>query len=129
MAEHVFTHQRAEDAANIGERVVTAAARIQQDVDPGIGGLEPAQPAGLGQQGFGPRRLGHQDMGIADQFLGFALVVGPKDAQMGQIGRLEQTLVVMVVLAEQKQGTLAHTLVPYHVYGRAMRVLLPSYPS
>ena len=123
VAEDIFAHQRAEDAAHIGELVIAAAASIQQHIDPGIGGLKPAQLVGLGQQRLGTCRLGHQDMGFPDQFLGIALVVGSQNAQMGEVSRLEQTLVVRVVLAEQKKGTLTHTLVPYQICGVGERPL------
>ena len=125
MAEHVFAHQRAEDAAHIGELIVAAAAGVQQHVDPSVGGLQPAELAGLGQQRLGPCRFCHQDVGFADQFLGLALVVGPQNAQMGEVGRLEQALVVSIVLAEQKKGTLTHTLVPYQICGAGERPLCP----
>ncbi len=55
----------------------------------------------------------HQNMGFANQLLGIALVIGSQNAQMGKIGGFEQTFVVSIILAEQKKGTLAHTLVPY----------------
>jgi len=118
-----------EDAADIGEQVVAAATGVQQHVDPGISGLEPAELAGLGQQRLGPGRLGHQDMSVTDKLFGLGLIVGPKNVQMGKMGRLEQAFIVAVVLTQQQQGTLAHTLVPYRVYGKARGMLSPSYPS
>lgn len=113
MTKDILAHQRAEDAADIGELIVAATVRVEQHIDSRIGGLEPAQLVGFGQQRFGTGRFGHQNMGFADQLLGIALVIGSQNAQMGEIGGLEQPFVVSIILAEQKKGTLAHTLVPY----------------
>jgi hypothetical protein len=40
-------------------------------------------------------------------------------------GGLEQTFVVSIILAEQKKGTLAHTLVPYQNLRRNKMPLSP----
>ena len=101
MAEHIFTHQGAEDATHIGELIIVAAVVAQQYIHPCVARLQPAQLVRSCQQGFGACRLGEQNMSLADEGLGFTWVVGSQDAKMRQMRGLQQTLVVGIVLTEQ----------------------------
>ena len=62
--EDVFRHERAEDAARVGERVVAAQRGVEQRLDAGPRRLQPAERAQRGKNLTEERRLAEREIGV-----------------------------------------------------------------
>ena len=108
VGQNVLGHQRAEDAARIGQDIIPPQVGGQQRLNPGPGGLHPAQPGQARRQGFRFQRLGDQARLAEDDLEWRAArdgsrVRGGNDGQVGQPGICQQALVFRGVFGEDQQ--------------------------